>query len=403
MSKFLIIMTIADIQRHKVLLELNLLDTNPEKMFDDITILASKICETPVSLITVLDIDKQLFKSRFGISITETPIEQAFCKIAIEKPEEMLSVLDARIDNRFSENPLVVENPKVVFYYGVPLQSKSGIAIGTLCVIDYKVKELSEQQKEMLVILSKHVEYLIELRAKTKLINQYQAKIEQFSKDMEDFVNIAVHDLKAPVRQIDSFLKLLDKRHQQTWDEKDEKYIDFILQNTVKMTQLINDLLEYAKSSKVNEDFEKFDSKELILEIFETLTCSLLEKPTLICGELPTLNSSKIAFRVLFTNFLSNAIKYKKVSEPLIIEIQFEKDEENDIFTFKDNGIGIESKYYDYIFKPFKRLHTSSKYEGNGLGLAICKKIADSLNASISVDSTLDIGTTFSLKIPREV
>lgn len=394
-------MKIYDIQRHKVLVELSLLDTQSEKMFDDITKLASKICETPVALFTVLDIHKQLFKSRFGLSISETPIEQAFCKIAIEKPDEILSVKDARIDSRFSNNPLVYDDPKIVSYHGVPLKSTSGIPLGTLCVIDYKEKILSDEQKEMLIILSKHVEYLIELRSKTKLINEYQQKIEKAAKDMEDFVNIAVHDLKAPVRSIDSFMKLLDKKHQANWDDKDQKYIEFILQSTVKMTNLITDLLEYAKSTKSDENFETFDVKELVIELFKNLIFNLNEKPTLICGDMPKIYSSKIAFTVLFTNFLSNAIKYKKDEEPLIIEINCLQDDEFLIFSIKDNGIGIESKFFDYIFKPFKRLHPNSKYEGSGLGLAICKKIADNLNAEITLASDLDKGSTFILKVPN--
>lgn len=394
-------MKISDIQRHKELIELNLLDTQSEIMFDDITKLASKICETPVALITVLDIHKQLFKSRFGLSITETSIEQAFCKIAIERPDEMLCIEDARIDSRFSNNPLVYENPKIVSYHGVPLKSISGIALGTLCVIDYKEKKLSDEQKEMLIILSKHIEYLIELRSKTKLINEYQQKIEKAAKDMEDFVNIAVHDLKAPIRSIDSFMKLLDKKHEANWDDKDQKYIEFILQSTVKMTNLISDLLAYAKSTKSDENFETFDVKELITELFNNLTCNLIEKPALVIGEMPHIHSSKIAFTVLFTNFISNAIKYKKEEAPLTIEIDCLKEDEFLIFSIKDNGIGIESKFYDYIFKPFKRLHSNSKYEGSGLGLAICKKIADNLNAEITVTSNLDKGATFILKVPN--
>ena len=394
-------MKITDIQRHKALIELNLLDTQSEKMFDDITELASKICGTPAALITILDIDKQLVKSSFGITIKETQIEQAFCKIAIEKPDEILSIEDARIDSRFSNNPLVFENPKIVSYHGIPLKSKSGIALGTLSVVDYKIKNLTYDQKEMLHILSKQIEHLIELRSKTKLISEYQQKIDQYAKEMEEFINIAVHDLKAPVRSIDSFMKLLDKKHQSYWDEKDQKYIEFILQSTVKMTNLITDLLEYAKSTKSDENFETFDVKELVSEIFNNLTFNSNEKFTLICGELPIIYSSKIAFTVLFTNFISNAIKYKKDDEPLAVEINCIKENEFFIFTIKDNGIGIESKFFDYIFKPFKRLHPSSKYEGSGLGLAICKKIADNLKAEITVISEINEGATFILKLPN--
>tara|TARA_R110002072_G_scaffold39213_2_gene112812 strand:+ start:43 stop:1230 length:1188 start_codon:yes stop_codon:yes gene_type:complete len=394
-------MKTSDIQRHKTLIELNLLDVQAEKMFDDITKLASKICKTPVALITVLDINKQLFKSRFGISITETPIEQAFCKLAIEKPNELMSVEDTRKDNRFLNNPLVYDTPKIVSYYGMPLKSKTGIALGTLCVLDIEVKILTEEQKEMLVILSNHVEYLIDLRSKTKQISEYQQKIEDYSKDMEDFAYMAVHDLKAPVRAINSFTKLLDNKYQTKWDEKDAKYVDFILQSATKMNNLITDLLEYSKSTSKIDNFEKFEVKPLIIELFENLTFSLNEKPMLICGEFPHIYSSKIAFKVLFTNFLTNAIKYKKDNEPLKIEIKCIEEKEFWIFYIKDNGIGIESKFFEYIFKPFKRLHSNSKYEGSGLGLAICKKITSNLNAEILVESVVNEGSTFILQIPK--
>jgi GAF domain-containing protein len=137
-----------DLAKIKALIETDLLDSEPEKMFDDIAEIASKICEMPIALISLLDIDRQFFKSNLGINLKEAPIEQSFCKIAFQNPGEILIVEDARLDARFKNNLLVKGYPLVVSYYGVPLTSKDGISYGTLCVMDNKVKILNEEQKQ---------------------------------------------------------------------------------------------------------------------------------------------------------------------------------------------------------------------------------------------------------------
>ncbi|NCT10605.1 MAG: GAF domain-containing protein [Flavobacteriia bacterium] len=391
-----------EIERKKLLIEFDILDTKTEEMFDNITEIASKICETPIAMITLIDDKKQFFKSKIGINTYRTSIEHSFCKVAIEKSDKIFIVEDATIDERFKKNPMVVGSPNIVSYYGVPLVSKSGIAYGTLCVFDNQINTLSENQIEILIRLAKTVENLINLRSKSKFLDAYQLKIERYSKNMEDFTYMAVHDLKAPLRGIDSFVKMLEKKHKEIWDEKDEKYISFILQSTTKMFNLIQDLLEYSKRTTDKSNFEEFDLKALIDDIFDNTTFEIKHKnPILTCQEMPILFSSKIAFTVIFNNLINNGLKYQPDNQIPKIDIKSIKDEMNWIFTISDNGIGIESDYFDEIFKPLTRLHGNSKYEGTGLGLAICKKIIEDLNGHITVDSVLGEGTTFTLKIPK--
>lgn len=391
-----------EIERKKLLKEFDILDTANEEMFDNVTETASKVCNMPIAMITLLDDKKHFFKSKIGIDITETSIENSFCKVAIEKSNEILIVEDATIDERFKKNPMVVGLPDIVSYYGVPLVSQSGIAYGTLCVIDTQKNKLSENQIEILTKLAKTVENLINLRSKGKFFDAYQIKIERYSKNMEDFTYMAVHDLKAPLRGIDSFVKMLEKKHKEIWDEKDEKYISFILQSTKKMYNLIQDLLEYSKRTTDKSNFVEFDLKELINEIFSTSTFEIKEpKPILICEEMPMIFSSKIAFTTIFNNLISNGLKYQEDNQIPKIEIKSIDDELNWIFTISDNGIGIESAYFEEIFKPLVRLHGNLKYEGTGLGLAICKKIIEDLNGQITVDSVLGESSTFTLKIPK--
>ena len=140
-----------------------ILDTDPEKGFDDLTILASHVCETPVALISLIDSDRQWFKSRLGVDIAETPREVSFCAVAIQQPD-LFIVPDATKDPRFSSNPFVVSDPKIRFYAGAPFSSADGHALGTLCVVDVVPRQLTPSQQNALLALSRQVQAQFELR-----------------------------------------------------------------------------------------------------------------------------------------------------------------------------------------------------------------------------------------------
>jgi anti-sigma regulatory factor (Ser/Thr protein kinase) len=149
--------------RVRALHSYKILDTDPEKAFDDLTILASHICETPVALISLIDSDRQWFKSRVGVDVKETPREVAFCNIAIQH-SDLFIVPDATKDTRFSSNPFVVSDPKIRFYAGAPFRSSDGYALGTLCVVDVVPRQLTPNQQNALLALSRQVQAQFELR-----------------------------------------------------------------------------------------------------------------------------------------------------------------------------------------------------------------------------------------------
>jgi hypothetical protein len=151
-----------------------ILDTLPEKYLDELTEIASAICDTPISLLTLVDENRQWFKAAKGLTFRETPRSQAFCHHALHNPNDVLVVNDPLNDERFKENPLVLNDPNIRFYAGAPLETPTGNVLGTLCVIDNKYREISDGQKRALVLLAKKAMEYIETR---RLVYEQNSKI----------------------------------------------------------------------------------------------------------------------------------------------------------------------------------------------------------------------------------
>lgn len=151
-------------QRLEALRQFQVLDTLPEREYDDIALVAAQICGTPIALVSLVDADRQWFKARVGLAATETPRDVAFCAHAILEPARLFVVPDAAADPRFADNPLVVEEPRIRFYAGAPLVTDGGQALGTLCVVDRVARSLSPEQEQALAALARQVMSQLALR-----------------------------------------------------------------------------------------------------------------------------------------------------------------------------------------------------------------------------------------------
>jgi GAF domain-containing protein len=190
-------------QRLETLRGYEILDTEPEAAFDDLTLLASFVCQTPVALISLIDADRQWFKSKVGVSISETSRDIAFCASAILQPDIFI-VPDASQDQRFAKNPLVAAEPKIRFYAGATLMT-DGQALGTLCVVDRVPRELSSEQLEVLRALSRQVLAQLELRRNLKRLEQSLAARDRAEAEKER----ALRELKAALTNIRTLEGLL--------------------------------------------------------------------------------------------------------------------------------------------------------------------------------------------------
>ncbi|TLV04036.1 GAF domain-containing protein [Dyadobacter luticola] len=195
--------TPAEIERLAALKGYDILDSLPEKEYEDITKLASEICKTPISLISLVDDSRQWFKSNHGLAVKETPREFAFCTHTIQNPSQVFIVPDSREDERFAQNPLVTDDPNVIFYAGAPLIDSKGFGLGSLCVIDHIPRELTEQQLLALQILARHVVNLIELKSADKAMRAIQHALQERHAEVENLHNLisehvsdVLHELK---------------------------------------------------------------------------------------------------------------------------------------------------------------------------------------------------------------
>jgi GAF domain-containing protein len=164
-------MSTNDAARVRALQKYAILDSEPEQAFDDLTLLASYVCKTPIALISLIDEDRQWFKSKVGISAKETTRDIAFCSTAIQQPDVFV-VPDALQDERFRTNPLVVSEPNIRFYAGAPLINEDGYALGTLCVLDQTPRELAAEQRAALKVLSRLVLMQMEFRRNLILLKE---------------------------------------------------------------------------------------------------------------------------------------------------------------------------------------------------------------------------------------
>jgi GAF domain-containing protein len=174
-----------DKQRLKILWQYEILDTVPEEVFDDLTELAAIICEAPIAMITLVDEKRQWFKSKVGVTVSETSRDISFCGHAI-KHSELFIVPDATLDKRFSANPLVIAEPKIRFYAGAPLVTPDGYALGTLCVIDKVPRELRPEQKQALRVLARHVMTQLELRRHARELASATKARDQIQMDLAE-------------------------------------------------------------------------------------------------------------------------------------------------------------------------------------------------------------------------
>ncbi len=383
-------------ERLKNLKSYNILDTLPESDYDNIATIAAEICGTPISLISLIDDKRQWFKARHGLGATETPKEYAFCAHAINDPENVFIVQDARKDERFHDNPIVTGDPNVIFYAGVPLVGEEGLPLGTLCVIDNKPNLLSKSQIRSLTALSDQVINLLELRKNKQLLEEAFHNLEEKNQELERFAFIAAHDLKSPLAGVSGIAQLFLDEYDAQVDEEGKEMLKMLIGSTDKLRSLIDGLLDYSRSEKLlTEKKSKIDSLALKNDIAGLFTFNNNLELNLRTT-VTELVANRTALDQILINLITNAIKYND-KDLIKIELGISENASHYKFYVQDNGPGIDPNFHDRIFNIFEILAPNDKYgqTGNGIGLATVKKIVGKSGGTIKVESDSGKGAKF--------
>jgi light-regulated signal transduction histidine kinase (bacteriophytochrome) len=277
---------------------------------------------------------------------------------------------------------------------------------GTTTSIGKLNKEIAKQkltEKE----LSKQRNHLTELVAeRTASLEESNAKLAQSNTELQEFVYIASHDLQKPLQKISAFGKMVKDSLIASLEEDDKENLDFMIDGAERMTQMIEALLVYSRLSKNDITLSAVDLNEIIEQFSQLELAMLLEETNAaidIPQTLPTVKADKVLIKQLIQILISNGIKYQKPGTAPRIEITArEIDNDKVRIEFKDNGIGIKKDMHQTIFKMFKRAHSNEEYQGKGIGLAVCKKIAESHGSQIGVDSEEGKGSVFWFTMPLE-
>jgi two-component system CheB/CheR fusion protein len=234
-----------------------------------------------------------------------------------------------------------------------------------------------------------------ELKDLNRQLTERAAELAASNAELERFAYVASHDLQEPLRMVGSFLELLEKKYKSQLDDTAAQYIRFAVDGAARMKTLIMDLLEYSRVGTNQDAFTDTDMGGITNEVLNNLEAEMQKKSVLLSvGHLPVVRANRTQMVQILQNLISNAFKYNQAAVP---EIRIGCTEERDVWKFHvaDNGIGIDERYFEKIFVIFQRLHNRDEYSGTGIGLSICRKIAEKHGGAIWLESTPGKGSTF--------
>ena len=265
--------------------------------------------------------------------------------------------------------------------------------------INTQLQQEIEDRKQAQADLKAHAEALEQAQLALKT---HADELEQSNQELQNFAFVASHDLREPLRKIQIFGSRLQERYSDVLDKRGLDYLDRMQNGSARMQIFIEDLLAYASLSKKLTSFEQTDLNQMLQNVLDDIKIRIQETDADIHYEaLPIIEANPTLMRQLWQNLLSNAIKFRQAGSHPIIHIESQRIENDQVqMTVADNGIGFEPEFGERIFGMFQRLHGRSAYEGTGIGLAICRKIVEQHQGTISATGVKGKGATFTITLP---
>jgi signal transduction histidine kinase len=401
--------------------EATILDSPPDDAFDAVTRLAASLCQAPIAVVSLVDKDRQWFKSRIGIDLVETPRDSAFCAWAI-LGEDVFEVPDAREDARFADNPLLSSGPRVRFYAGAPLRTEDGLALGTLCVYDRVPRRLSAEQRQTLGTLAEQIAARLDLRrARQRLAHtdtellaaarEARTAIETSRASLErlksEFIASVSHELRTPLTSIRGALGLLENGVLGQLSPLALEAVQIARSNSDRLILLVNDILDLEKieSGTLTLALAPLDTRRLVEDTLQELHISAEDAKISLAAEVLSstpIVGDEVRLAQVLGNLVANAIKFSGPGGRVMVRVE-DLDTGYTRFSIVDQGQGIAEDDIPRLFNRFQQLDGGDDRQkgGTGLGLALCKAIVEGHGGTIGVESSLGHGSTFWFELPH--
>jgi signal transduction histidine kinase/CheY-like chemotaxis protein len=389
-------MPVDEIRRLDALYRYQILDTENESVFDELTQLASEICDTPIALISLIDPDRQWFKSKVGLDADETDRDIAFCAHAINQ-EHVFEVNDTLLDERFKDNPLVTSKPNIRFYAGAPLITPDGYPIGTICVISHKPKKLNVHQRKAMDILSREVISQLELRLKLIQLQKENGRTTEFLSRLS-------HELRTPLHSILSLSQLMLADGEFKLSQKNTSYLQHIDFSGRRLLELATSIISISKIEEGCFELQErtTDVKDFFFNLEGIISSLAYEKRidanfNLTSNNIDRIKIDDLRLTQIILNLVSNSIKFSASKQSIFIDVVVSSTKI--IVAVKDHGIGISENDICLLFNKFQRVGNNTE-DGPGLGLIITKGLVELMNGDIKLFSKLNEGTLVKVNIP---
>lgn len=237
------------------------------------------------------------------------------------------------------------------------------------------------------------------LRQKNAEIQEYAQRLESSNNELKQFAHVASHDLREPLRMINSYISLVERKASEKLNEEEKQFIQFAVEGAKRMDSLISDLLTLSKVSSTAQN-DLVDLNMIFGEVMSNLSDAVKQSGAAVSTDkLPLIKADKTQMTQLFQNLISNAIKYNKSTTPEVT-LAYREENGHHLITVADNGIGIPPEHRERVFVIFQRLHNRNEYSGTGIGLSICRKIVEQMNGTIAVEENPTGGSAFIIQIP---
>ena len=346
---------------------------------------------------------RALFKDGFDVAADVVQDEAAFTRALRTHPPEVV-LADYNLPNWTGMEALKTLRSEGL---DIPMILVSG-ALGDVTAVecikqgatDYVLKDGLARLPE---VIRRALREKNERGLRRQMEEDLARKVDELARsnaDLEQFAYVASHDLQEPLRMVTAYTQLLGERYRGKLDESADKFIGYASEGAQRMQVLIQDLLAFSRVGRNGTITGSVDCNSVIAEVLQALASAVQESgATVTHAELPTVWADRTQVAQLFQNLIGNAIKFRG-KEPPAVAVQAEKAGPQWRFSVSDNGIGIAPEYAENIFVVFQRLHARSEYPGNGIGLAICKKIVEHFGGNIWVESQSGSGSTFKFTLP---